>query len=71
MQAQKKMEKYYFKTTGWNNAICTEKCKVKKNGVMIGSLACQRCEFCAGPPNIFHYAGDMEWIECKKLEQAL
>ena len=41
-----KMEEYYFKTTGWDNGTCTEKCKVKDTGVMIGSVKCQQCEFC-------------------------
>lgn len=65
-----KMEEYYFKTTGWDNGTCTEKCKVKDTGVMIGSVKCQQCEFCVEHQKPCEFTGNVDWIKCSKLNEA-
>ena len=65
------MERYYFGTIGWMNGTCTEECKVKDNGVMIGSVKCQECEFCEGHQNPCKFTGDVDWIKCSKLNKAI
>jgi hypothetical protein len=65
-----KMKKYYFKTTGWDNGTCTEKCKVKDNGVMIGSVNCQICQFCVEHQKPCEFTGNVDWIKCSKIDEA-
>ena len=60
------MEKYYFKTEGFNGSICTEPCHTRGNGIMIGSWACQSCDLCVECDN-----EDVEWITCKDINKAL
>lgn len=62
------MKEYWFGTTGWDNGTCTERCMLKDNGVMIGSVKCRECENC-----IKHQepcAGNVDWIVCSKLDEA-
>jgi len=64
------MEKYYFKTVGTFNQDCTEFCKVKHSGIMIGSVACQECDFCVEHQKPCEFTGDVDWIKCSKLDEA-
>lgn len=62
------MEKYYYDTKGVLNDICVESCKVKDNGIMIGSIKCKECEFCkekATPNDMWD-----NWIKCSRLKEA-
>jgi len=65
-----KMEEYWFKTTGFNNDTCTERCMVKDNGIMIGSVKCRECKFCKGHEKPCEFTGDVSWIKCEKLKEA-
>lgn len=46
------------------NGDCTAPCKVKNNGVMIGSCLCQEC------PNNRGFNIDEGWIKCSQLTKA-
>ncbi len=48
----------YFKT---EDGILSTPCKVKNN-TMIGSLECEKCEYCKG----YYYLD--QWIICRKKE---
>lgn len=67
------MKKYYFKTRGQEPDIeCAEKCysQHKSNeGVMIGSVTCQKCK-CCKESDIDEW-GDITWIKCSDLFNAL
>jgi uncharacterized protein YlaI len=63
------MRKYYYDTRGVLNDTSIELCKVKNNGIMIGSYKCQECEHCvesSDQKNMWEH-----WIICSKLEEAL
>lgn len=67
------MEKYYFKTRGQEPDVdCIEKCnsinKPSEN-THIGSAMCQECK-CCKETDIDEY-GDLNWIKCSDLENAL
>lgn len=63
------MEQYYFKTRGQEPDVdCVERCMVKDNGVMIGSVTCQECKHHKG--NNQDEFGDISWIKCEKIEDA-
>lgn len=63
------MAKYYFKTTGTEPDVeSTERCMVKNDGVMIGSVICQQCVFCTD--NDKDAYGEISWIVCSKIEEA-
>jgi len=64
------MEKYYFKTTGTLRTTCIEECKIKNNGIMIGSVKCQECENCIEHQKPCEYTGDVDWIKCKVINEA-
>ncbi|MFT5150016.1 MAG: hypothetical protein ACI86P_002710 [Flavobacteriales bacterium] len=64
------MEEYWFKTAGWDNQDCVERCMVKHDGVMIGSVKCQSCEFCKGIETPCKFTGNINWIRCSRLEEA-
>jgi hypothetical protein len=62
------MEKYYYDVRGVLNDTCIEPCKVKDNGIMIGSCKCQECEHCiesSSPKDMWE-----NWIKCSKLKEA-
>lgn len=61
-------KKYYFPATGIMQDNCTELCQVKNNGVMIGSVICQECEFCKGTGG--YHPDYPEWIICSKIKEA-
>lgn len=63
------MKKYYFEV-GVFNDICTERCKFKDDGTMIGSVVCQRCEFCEEHQEPCRYTGTVYWIKCSRLKEA-
>lgn len=63
------MKRYYFKTSGWDNQECIEKCKIK--GCMIGSVTCQECENCVETSSPCIHTKTIDWIKCKKLEDAI
>jgi hypothetical protein len=65
-----KMEKYWFKTTGFNSDTCTERCMVKDNGIMIGSVKCIECKFCKEHEEPCEFTGEVNWIKCEKLNEA-
>ena len=67
-----KMEKYIYKTDfDYDNDICcAERCLVKDDGTMIGSIACKRCEFCKGYKSKTKVDKDSNWIKCEKLTEA-
>ena len=62
---RKKPQKYYYAYNDYGD--CTEECKVKNSGTMIGSLVCQECQFCKG-------SGDCNidpcWIKCSRINEA-
>ena len=60
------MEKFYFEQ---DFGTCTQKCLVKNNGIMIGSVKCQNCQNCKDYDKDIH--NDTAWIKCSKLELAL
>ncbi len=63
------MEKYYFKTKGsCPDIYCIEPCHIKGNGVMIGSVTCQECEYHKSNDQNKH--GDISWIKCSKIKEA-
>ena len=64
------MEKYYFKTTGWYKDTCLERCMVKDNGVMIGSVKCRECEFCIEHQKPCEFTGEVSWIKCFRINEA-
>lgn len=64
------MKKYWFKTTGWDHGTCIERCMVKDNGIMIGSVACRTCKFCIEHEEPCEYTGNVNWIKCEKLKEA-
>ena len=64
------MNKYYFKTTGTIRTICIEPCKIKDNGIMIGSVKCQECKNCLEHESPNPFTGDVDWIKCKNLKEA-
>ena len=67
------MEKYYFKTDGYEfRETCTEPCNAV-NGVFIGSIKCRECKHCIdhnyselNPYSI----GTRRYIICDIIEQA-
>ena len=64
------MEKYYFKTRGQDPDVeCTEMCMVRKNGTMIGSCSCQKCEF--HKENNQDEDDNISWIKCSRIEEAM
>ena len=60
---------YYFKTKGWMGSNCIEPCQVKE-GIMIGSAACQECEFNAGNAPVKSKFSGPDWIMCSRLSEA-
>jgi hypothetical protein len=60
---------YYFKTKGLMNSSCIEPCQVK-NDIMIGSAACQECEFNAGNAPVKSKFSGPDWIMCLRLSEA-
>lgn len=56
------MEKYYFKQNG---LVCTERCMVKDDVIMIGSSKCRSCE------NLIDKSKDFDWIKCNKIDLAI
>ena len=64
------MEKYYFKTIGPLRMTCIEECKVKNNGIMIGSFNCQKCENCIEHQKPCQYTANVDWIKCKVIDKA-
>ena len=60
---------YYFKTKGWMGSNCIEPCQVK-DGIMIGSAACQECEFNAGNAPVKSKFSGPDWIMCSRLSEA-
>ena len=67
------MEKYYFKTRGQEPDIeCVTLCLSKNKpseGVRIGSASCQECK-CCKETDIDEW-GDLTWIKCSDLSDAL
>lgn len=63
------MERYYFKTHGWDNSSCVEECKLK--GCMIGSVKCQKCENIIEHEKPCKYTGQVTWIKCKNIKEAV
>lgn len=55
-------EKYYYSVN--DQGTCFEKCNVKNDGTMIGSVMCKRCEHCMG------YRNNKDWIICKQIKEA-
>lgn len=65
------MEEYYFAIHGQSpDTFCVERCMVKDNGVMIGSVKCQECEYCIEHEMPCRFTGDVNWIKCKKIQEA-
>ena len=62
-------KRYYFKTTGLREEIATERCMFKDDGVMIGSLVCQNCEYCIDTPEDLE-KDSPDWIVCSKIKIA-
>ena len=62
------MERHYFKEDRYGS--CLDKCKVKDNGTMIGSVTCQSCEFCKSHQTPCEFTGDVHWIKCSRLKDA-
>jgi len=66
---RKKIERYYYNTSGFNNDTCVEECMIKNNGVMIGSVMCQNCFFCkdhSDEDDLFN-----NWIKCSRINEAI
>lgn len=63
------MEQYLFKEDQYGN--CLEKCNVLNNGTMIGSVKCRKCKNCIEHAKECEYTGNVEWIACSKLDQAI
>lgn len=55
------MEKYYFK---FEYGQCIERCKVRNDGTMLGSISCQEC------PNCIDVDENKEWISCCVIDKA-
>lgn len=65
-----KYDAYYFETKGQDpDVTCIEYCRAKNDGAMIGSAACQECEFCL--ERIYDKLGDIAAIKCSQLDNAL
>jgi len=63
-------KRYYFDSKGINDDTCTEYCNFKDNGTMIGSLACQNCQFCIDKEKPCKFTGQVNWIVCSKIKLA-
>ena len=67
------MQKYYFKTRGQEPDVeCVTPCLSKNRpseGVRIGSATCQECK-CCKETDIDEW-GDLTWIKCSDLSNAL
>ncbi len=57
------IDRYYYDVTDYDE--CLEECKKLDNGIMIGSVACQRCKYCVG------FNSDFNWIKCKHIDKAV
>jgi len=57
------MAKYYFKVIDYSR--CVERCNLRDDGTMIGSMSCQTCKLCKDSD------ADNNWIDCEKLKEAL
>ena len=63
-------KRYYFKSNGFNNDTATERCMFKDNGTMIGSIACQNCQYCIDKEKPCEFTGEVNWIVCSKIKLA-
>jgi hypothetical protein len=64
------MERYYFKTKGQEPDVwCTERCMVKNDGTMLGSVKCQQCEH--NLDNDWDELENITWIKCAKIKEAI
>lgn len=48
---------------------CKQRCKVLDNGIMIGSVKCQKCKHCKDYDKDIH--GHTEWVICEKIDDAV
>lgn len=62
------MEKHYFETNGFYT--CTQECMVLNDGTMIGSVACQSCEFNKEIEETDRYTSP-KWIKCSRIKEAV
>lgn len=62
------MEEYWFKEDKFGN--CLEKCNIKNDGTMIGSVKCQECEFSLGHDKPCKFTGEINWVKCSKITEA-
>ena len=62
-------EKYYFRVSGWDGSWCEDNCAIKNVG--IGSVSCQTCEHSNGTDKPCKFTGNIDWIKCKRLKEAL
>lgn len=68
-EKKEKANEYYPKSDIYGN--CKEYCSVKNDGTMIGSVKCQSCEYCEDYAIPDKFTGNVDWIECSRIKEAI